>query len=73
MFTKETAIADEPLEVVLDLYERINSEDHRAISDFSREDLSVSDEHAITDYIIYNAYRAAKELHIKAIICPTET
>ena len=73
MFTKETSIAEEPLEVVIDLYERINTDENRASSEFSRADLSLNEEHEITDYIIYNAYRAAKELEIKAIICPTET
>jgi len=73
LLTKETAVAEEPLEFVIDLYELINSEENKAISDYTLDDVSTSEENWITDYIIYNAYRASKEVNIKAIICPTES
>lgn len=73
LLTKETAVAEEPLEFVINLYDLINKEENKAISNYTFEDVSTNEEDEITDYIIYNAYRASKEVNIKAIICPTET
>lgn len=74
MFTRETAVAEEPLEYVMELYEKLNVEEWtRAVSNFSLEDAYVSPDHPITDYIIYQAYAASKNLPIKAILCPSES
>jgi pyruvate kinase len=35
--------------------------------------LPIKEENTITDYIIWQAYKTAQKLDIKAIICPTET
>jgi pyruvate kinase len=73
VMTKETAIAPEPIDLVTMLYEITNDEKNKAETNFSLDDISMNNEKAITDYIIYNAYRTSKELDIKAIICPTES
>ncbi len=73
MLTKETAVADEPLDFVIDLYELINAESSKCTTNYLLNDVSTSEENEITDYIIYNAYRTSKEKDIKAIICPTQT
>ncbi len=73
MLSGETAIGDYPIETVNWLYNIINS--NFDIYDWKLEykDLIVSPSNKITDYIIYSAYKAIKDLGIKAIICPTET
>lgn len=73
LLTKETAVAEEPLEFVMDLYETINEKGHTCNAHFDLADVKTQEKNAITDYIIYNAYRASKEIGIKAILCPTET
>ncbi len=73
ILTKETAIAPEPIETVLKLHSITNDLNNMANTNFSLDDISATQEHQITDYIIYNAYRASKEMDIKAIICPTES
>jgi pyruvate kinase len=73
MLTKETAVADEPLDFVLDLYDLINADTGKCTTNYLLSDVSTSEENEITDYIIYNAYRISKEKDIKAIICPTQT
>ncbi|USN54744.1 MAG: hypothetical protein H6765_09760 [Candidatus Peribacteria bacterium] len=73
LLTKETSVADDPIEYVLDLYDLINNKDIDVVTNYSLQDLTTHQENPITDYIIYNAYRASKEIDIKAIICPTES
>lgn len=74
MFTRETAVSEEPLDYVMALYEKVNVEEWtRATSNYVLADSYVSPAHPITDYIIYQAYLASKNLPIKAIICPTES
>lgn len=73
LLTKETAVAEEPLEFVINLYDMINDPENKAITNYALADVSTNEDNTITDYIIYNAYRASKECDIKAIICPTES
>ncbi len=73
MLTKDTAIAPEPIENIYKLYEIINEEWIKTITDYSLKQVSISEDGIIGDYIAYSAYRASKELPIKAIICPTES
>lgn len=72
LLTKETAVAEDPIQMVIDMYELINESDLVAKTDYTMDDINM-EENMITDYIVYNAYRTSKELPIKAIICPTET
>lgn len=69
---KETALDDDALDTVTMLYEVINDSKNKTTTNYLIDDLDFST-HPITDYIIYSAYRASKELPIKAIICPTES
>ncbi len=73
MLTKDTAIAEEPIENIYKLYEIINEEGIKTVTNYSLKNVSISDSDIISDYITYNAYRTSKEIPIKAIICPTES
>ena len=73
MLTRDTAIAEEPIENIYKLYEIINEEEIITRTDYSLKEISISDNGSTTDYIAYNAYRTSKEVDIKAIICPTES
>jgi len=72
LLTRETALADDAIDIVTMLYEVINDSKNKTSTDYMLHDLDFTT-HPITDYIIYSAYRASKELPIKAIICPTES
>ncbi len=72
LLTRETALADDAIDIVTMLYEVINDSKNKTSTDYLLHDLDFTT-HPITDYIIYSAYRASKELPIKAIICPTES
>lgn len=73
MLTRDTAIAEEPIENIYKLYEIINEEDLKTKTNYSLSDVSWAENSVITDYIAFNAYRTSKELNIKAILCPTES
>jgi len=73
ILTKETAISENPIDLVTMLYEITNDPENTADTEYTLNDICLHDERTITDYIIYNAYRISKELNIKAIICPTES
>lgn len=73
LLTKETAVADDPLDVVVTLYELINDPANKTTTHYTFSDISAQENQPITDYVIFNAYRASKEIEIKAIICPTES
>jgi len=72
LLTRETALADDAIDIVTMLYEVINDSKNKTTTNYMLNDLDFTS-HPITDYIIYSAYRASKELPIKAIICPTES
>lgn len=72
MLGSETAIGDEPIEAITGLYNAIIKYQADLEMNFSMEDVHIGAEKQITDYIIYNAYRASKELDIKAIIAFTD-
>lgn len=73
LLTKETAVGDYPIEAITLLYDTINNPDNKVTHFYKLEDIPFYQDNNITDYVIYNAYRASKEMKIKAIICPTET
>lgn len=73
MLTKSTAVAEDPIENIISLYEALNQKETVTITDYSLQDCSISEDQSITDYVVYSAYRVSKELPIKAIICPTES
>lgn len=73
LLTKETAVWPEPLDTITMLYELINDVQYQPHTDFNLTDINTSEQMLVTDYIINQAYRAAKDLNIKAIICPTES
>lgn len=73
ILTKETAISENPIDIVTTLYDITNDPVNTANTNYTLSDITMDKEHIITDYIIYNAYRISKELNIKAIICPTES
>ncbi len=73
MLTRDSAVAEEPIENIFKLYEIINEEQIPTITDYSLKQVSISEDDTISDYIAYNAYRTSKEMPIKAIICPTES
>lgn len=70
----ETAISEYPIEMITLLHDTINdTPTNTDLPIIPLQDLPLTKDNTITDYIIYNAYRASKELNIKAIICPTES
>ena len=73
MLTKDTAVAEEPIENIYKLYEIINEEDNLTKTNYSLKQVNINDDDIISDYIAFSAYRTSKELPIKAIICPTES
>jgi len=73
MLTKDTAVAEEPIENIYKLYEIINEEGISTTTNYSLKNVNIHDTDIISDYITYNAYRTSKEIPIKAIICPTES
>ena len=73
MLTRDTAIAEEPIENIYKLYEIINEEGIQTKTDYSLKNVSINEDDTISDYIAYSAYRTSKEMWIKAIICPTES
>lgn len=73
LLTKETAVSDKQIDFVTQLYDMINDEKNIVHSNYQLKDLHSTAENSITDYIIFNAYRASREMTIKAIICPTES
>ncbi len=73
LLTKETAVSEKQIDFVTQLYDMINDEKNAVQSNFHLKDLHSNEENSITDYIIFTAYRASKEMTIKAIICPTES
>lgn len=73
MLTRDSAIAEEPIENIFKLYEIINEEDIPVVTNYSLKNVSISEDEVISDYIAYSAYRTSKEIPIKAIICPTES
>ena len=73
VLTKETAVAENPIDMVTMIYEVLNDHMNKPTTNYALADINMDEEKMITDYIIYNAYRTSKELPIKAIICPTES
>lgn len=79
LLTKETAVGEFPIEAITLLYDTINNPENKVTHFYKLDEIPAMPENtaadyvSITDYVIYNAYRASKELKIKAIICPTET
>lgn len=73
MLTKATAIAEDPIQNIIWLFETINHEDVVTRTEYTLDDVTIWENTLITDYIVYDAYRASKEIPIKAIICPTES
>jgi len=73
MLTKDTAIAEDPIENIYKLYEIINEEWLTTSTNYSLKNVAINEDDSISDYIAYNAYRASKEMPIKAIICPTQS
>ena len=73
MLTKETAVSDDPIDSVTMLYDLINENAHKTTTNYTLDELNHIPERVISDYIIFNAYRASREIPIKAIICPTES
>ncbi len=72
MLTEETAYGEEPLEVITDMYELLQSlmptEKVKAIKPFYQDS-----ERDVIDYILYNVYRVIEDLEIRAIVCYTNT
>lgn len=73
VLTKETAVLEHALDLVSEVYERINNPENIIHREHSLDQINIDDDKYIADYMIYNAYRIAQELDIKAIICPTES
>lgn len=73
ILTKETAVAEDPIDTVTMMYELVNNPENKTSTSYKFSDMSIDEDKDIMDYIIYNAYRASKEMDIKAIICPTES
>ncbi len=73
MLSGETAIWKYPIETINWLYEILQKNYDINDKFFDYNNLYVFEDSKITDYIIYSAYKAVKDLWIKAIICPTET
>ena len=74
MLTRTSAVSEFTVDNILELYEIVNLESNKPIkTDYKLSDLPPSADSMISDYITFTAYRSAKELPIKAIICPTES
>lgn len=74
MLTRTSAISQMTVENIIELYEIVNLESNKPIkTNYTLEDIPEDYEQMISDYITFTAYRSAKELPIKAIICPTES
>jgi pyruvate kinase len=69
----ETAISEYPIELISLLHDTIYATEIEKFPFTPYTDVPIGKDKSITDYIIYSAYRASKEMNIKAIICPTET
>lgn len=72
MLTEETAFGEEPLEVITDMFELLQSlmptEKIKSITPFYQDS-----QRDVIDYILYNVYRVIEDLEIRAIVCYTNT
>ena len=63
---------DDPLEVVTDLYDILEKYELKLeendLGEFYEEEM----DNEVRDYIIYNAYRITRELHVRAMVSFTE-
>lgn len=63
---------DDPTDFIVGFFEDILAQQLIELPNIELEEASIDPEYKTNDYIIYSAYRAIRELDVKAIICFTE-
>lgn len=72
LICEETAVWKFPAQTITWLHNTITKNQALIKHEYKLTEIDIKKEDNVKDYMIYNAYKTAKELGIKAIICPTE-